>query len=80
MQTQRRPTDPRRFSAWRLGYLLMHLQEFGLKSLRGQRGMTALESFEFMLTTLDPASVGPFRTRSRMAALHRAINCSSRHF
>ncbi len=58
---------PRRFPAWRLGYLLMNLQEFGLQSLYGQKGVAALESFNFMLPTLDIA-VGdavPDRLRTR---------------
>ena len=48
-------SQPRRFPAWRLGYLLLDLQEFGLQSLRGQRGEAALESFNFMLPALDLA-------------------------
>ncbi len=48
-------SNPRRFPGWRLGYLVMDLQEFGLQSLRGQRGPAALESFYFMLPALDIA-------------------------
>ena len=33
----------------------MDLQEFGLASLRGQKGRQALESFDFMLPALDIA-------------------------
>ncbi len=46
-------TLPRRFPGWRLGYLLLDLHEFGIASLRGKRGSTALEDFEFMLAALD---------------------------
>ena len=46
---------PRRFPSWRLGYLLMDLQEFGVASLRGQQGPAALEAFHFMLPALDMA-------------------------
>lgn len=46
---------PRRFPSWRLGYLLMDLQEFGVTSLRGQQGPAALEAFYFMLPALDMA-------------------------
>ena len=48
---------PRRFPAWRLGYLVLDLQEFGLRSLRGKRGPVAVEAFDFMLPALD-ISVG----------------------
>ncbi len=48
-------TGPRRFPSWRLGYLLLDLQEFGVGSLRGQRGPAALEAFNFMLPALDMA-------------------------
>ncbi len=45
----------RRFPSWRLGYLVMDLQEFGLQSLRGKRGARALDDFYFMLPALDIA-------------------------
>ena len=59
-------TKPRRFPAWQLGYLLMDLQEFGLQSLRGQRGAAALDNFNFMLPALDIAfgEAMPDRLRS----------------
>lgn len=44
-----------RFPSWRLGYLVMDLQEFGLQSLRGKRGAQALDDFYFMLPALDIA-------------------------
>ena len=46
---------PRQFPTWRLGYLVMDLQEFGPKNLRGKRGPAALEAFDFMLPALDHA-------------------------
>lgn len=44
---------PRRFPGWRLGYLLLELHEFGIASLRGKRGATAMEDFKSMLPALD---------------------------
>lgn len=54
-----------RFPGWRLGYLLMDLQEFGLASLRGKRDAAAMEAFEFMLPALD-ISVGEDIPRDRI--------------
>lgn len=48
-------TRPRRFPHWRLGYLVLDLQEFGLEGLRGKRGREALDAFNFMLPALDMA-------------------------
>lgn len=48
-------SSARRFPSWRLGYLVMDLQEFGLQSLRGKRGARALDDFYFMLPALDIA-------------------------
>ena len=50
-----RAEDPRRFPTWRLGYLVLNLKQFGLKSLRGKRGPVAIEAFNFMLPALDMA-------------------------
>ncbi len=44
---------PRRFAGWRLGYLLLELHEFGIASLRGKQGPTAMEDFKLMLPALD---------------------------
>ncbi len=43
----------RRFPGWRLGYLRLDLQEFGIPSLRGKRGAAAMEAFSFILPALD---------------------------
>jgi hypothetical protein len=43
----------RRFPGWRLGYLRLDLQEFGIASLRRMRGATAVEAFTFILLALD---------------------------
>ncbi len=48
-------SKPTRFPTWRLGYLVLDLQMYGIASLRGQRGAAAMESFNFMLPALDMA-------------------------
>ncbi len=44
---------PRRFPECRLGYLLLELHEFGIASLRGKRGSTAMDDFKLMLPALN---------------------------
>ncbi len=46
-------SQPKKFSSWRLGYLVLDMQEFGLAGLRGKRGLAAVEAFKFMLPALD---------------------------
>lgn len=47
------PVQSRRFPSWRLGYLRLDFQEFGILSLRGKTGAAAIEAFDFILPALD---------------------------
>ncbi|HEX2541523.1 MAG TPA: BLUF domain-containing protein [Caldimonas sp.] len=43
----------RRYPGWKLGFLRLDLAEFGIASLRGQRGTKGLEAFTFIVPALD---------------------------
>jgi hypothetical protein len=63
LQADRRHTDldvicreaaaSRRYPAWKLGFLRLDLAEFGIASLRGQRGRAGIEAFTFIVPALD---------------------------
>ena len=45
--------SPRTFPGWRLGYLPTERNAFAISSLRGKRGLAAMEDFRRMLPALD---------------------------
>jgi hypothetical protein len=51
----------RRYPGWKLGFLRLDLAEFGIASLRGQRGRAGIEAFAFIVPALDiePSGLTP---------------------
>jgi hypothetical protein len=51
----------RRYPGWKLGFLRLDLAEFGIASLRGQRGRKGIEAFAFIVPALDiePSGLTP---------------------
>jgi hypothetical protein len=55
--------DARRYPTWKLGFLRLDLAEFGIASLRGQRGIKGIEAFTFIVPALDGEAVASLDRR-----------------